>query len=51
MVGANVCSMREFTTPSFPVYMYDGEGSYTVKTMGEVSNCNPMSSSLWLNLK
>lgn len=28
--------MREFTTPSFPVYMYDGQGNYTVKTMGEV---------------
>jgi hypothetical protein len=33
--------MREFTTPSFPIYMYDGEGNYTVKTMGEV---NPPSS-------
>jgi cytidine deaminase len=30
--------MREFTTPSFPVYMYDGEGNYTVKTMGEVTS-------------
>ncbi|KAF3387399.1 hypothetical protein F1880_001431 [Penicillium rolfsii] len=29
-------SIREFTTPSFPVYMYDGEGNYTVKTMGEL---------------
>jgi len=28
--------MREFTTPSFPVYMYDIDGKYTVKTMGEV---------------
>lgn len=28
--------MREFTTPSFPVYMYDGEGGYKVMTMGEV---------------
>lgn len=30
-------SMREFTTPSFPVFMYDGQGNYTVRTMGEVS--------------
>ncbi|KAJ5742086.1 cytidine deaminase [Penicillium manginii] len=22
--------------PSFPIYMYDGEGNYTVKTMGEL---------------
>lgn len=29
-------SMREFTTPSFPIYMYDGEGGYKVMTMGEV---------------
>lgn len=29
--------MREFTTPSFPVYMYDVDGNYTVKTIGEVS--------------
>ncbi|KAJ5963164.1 Cytidine deaminase [Penicillium waksmanii] len=40
--GASPCGMcrqymREFTTPSFPVYMYDGEGNYTVKTMGEVN--------------
>ncbi|KAJ5369479.1 Cytidine deaminase [Penicillium cosmopolitanum] len=39
--GASPCGMcrqymREFTTPSFPVYMYDGEGNYTVKTMGEL---------------
>lgn len=31
-------SMREFTTPSFPVFMYDGQGNYAVRTMGEVSN-------------
>ncbi|CAI7635636.1 unnamed protein product [Penicillium pancosmium] len=41
--GASPCGMcrqymREFTTPSFPVYMYDGEGNYTVKTMGEVTS-------------
>lgn len=29
-------SIREFTSPSFPVYMYDGEGGYKVMTMGEV---------------
>ncbi|OJJ43692.1 hypothetical protein ASPZODRAFT_73972 [Penicilliopsis zonata CBS 506.65] len=28
--------MREFTAPSFPVYMFDADGDYTVKTMGEV---------------
>lgn len=28
--------MREFTTPSFPVYMYDAESGYKVMTMGEV---------------
>jgi cytidine deaminase len=31
-------SMREFTTPSFPVFMYDGQGNYAVRTMGEVSS-------------
>lgn len=30
-------SIREFTSPSFPVYMYDGEGNYKVMTMEEVS--------------
>ncbi|CAI7624507.1 unnamed protein product [Penicillium manginii] len=40
--GASPCGMcrqymREFTTPSFPIYMYDGEGNYTVKTMSEVN--------------
>ncbi|KAJ5587964.1 Cytidine deaminase [Penicillium hispanicum] len=39
--GASPCGMcrqfmREFTTPSFPVYMYDAEGSYKVMTMGEL---------------
>ncbi|KAJ5689799.1 Cytidine deaminase [Penicillium macrosclerotiorum] len=39
--GASPCGMcrqfmREFTTPSFPVYMYDADGNYTVKTMGEL---------------
>lgn len=29
-------SMSEFTDPSVPVYMYDGEGGYRMKTMGEV---------------
>lgn len=33
---ANGLSIREFTTPSFPVYMYDANGSYKLKTMGEV---------------
>ncbi|CAL5869971.1 uncharacterized protein PFLUO_LOCUS4204 [Penicillium psychrofluorescens] len=38
--GASPCGMcrqfmREFTTPSFPVYMYDGDGKHTVMTMGE----------------
>lgn len=28
--------MREFTTPSFPIYMYDKDGNYTVKTMSEL---------------
>ncbi|KAJ5602190.1 Cytidine deaminase [Penicillium lagena] len=39
--GASPCGMcrqfmREFTTPSFPVYMYDGDGKHTVMTMGEL---------------
>ncbi|KAJ5129179.1 APOBEC/CMP deaminase zinc-binding [Penicillium bovifimosum] len=39
--GASPCGMcrqfiREFTEPSFPVYMYDGEGNYKVMTMGEL---------------
>lgn len=37
-VAHGIHSMREFTTPSFPVYMYDADGAYTVKTMGEVSH-------------
>jgi hypothetical protein len=28
--------MREFCPPEFPVYMYDKEGKYVLKTMGEV---------------
>lgn len=28
--------MREFLTISVPIYMYDGQGGYIVKTMGEV---------------
>lgn len=28
--------MSEFTSPSFPVYMYDKDGNYTVKTMNEL---------------
>lgn len=28
--------MREFLTPSVPIYMYDGQGGHIVKTMGEV---------------
>ncbi|EER42408.1 cytidine deaminase [Histoplasma capsulatum H143] len=39
--GASPCGMcrqfmREFCPPSFPVYMYGGDGQYTVKTMGEL---------------
>ncbi|KAL1980900.1 hypothetical protein VTN96DRAFT_3357 [Rasamsonia emersonii] len=39
--GATPCGMcrqfmREFITPSFPVYMYDVDGNYTVKTIGEL---------------
>ena len=30
--------MSEFTTPSFPIYMYGSEGTYTIKTMREVCN-------------
>ncbi|KAL2005237.1 hypothetical protein VTN00DRAFT_2447 [Thermoascus crustaceus] len=38
---ASPCGMcrqfiREFTTPSFPVYMYDVDGNYVVKTMEEL---------------
>ncbi|PYI07430.1 cytidine deaminase [Aspergillus sclerotiicarbonarius CBS 121057] len=28
--------MSEFTTPSFPIFMYDGEGNYALTTMGEL---------------
>ncbi|CAG8885720.1 unnamed protein product [Penicillium egyptiacum] len=40
--AASPCGMcrqfiREFTSPSFPVYMYDGEGDYKVMTLEEVS--------------
>ncbi|KAL2869041.1 cytidine deaminase family protein [Aspergillus lucknowensis] len=28
--------MRDFTTPSFPVFRYDADGNYTLKTIGEV---------------
>lgn len=28
--------MRQFTPPSFPVYMYGSDGSYKVMTMSEV---------------
>ncbi|OQE16215.1 hypothetical protein PENSTE_c025G03507 [Penicillium steckii] len=39
--GASPCGMcrqfmREFTNTSFLVYMYDGEGGYKVKSMGEL---------------
>lgn len=37
MVNSLRYSIREFTSPSFPVYMYDGEGNYKVMTMEEVS--------------
>ena len=33
-------SIREFTTPAFPVYMFDANGSYKVETMGEVRIIN-----------
>ena len=29
-------SIREFTGPSFPVYMYDADGNYSVKTTSDV---------------
>jgi cytidine deaminase len=28
--------MREFTTPDFPIYMYDKDGEYKVATIGEL---------------
>ncbi|PYH93589.1 cytidine deaminase [Aspergillus ellipticus CBS 707.79] len=28
--------MSEFTSPSFPVFMYDGEGNHTLTTMGKL---------------
>ncbi|BCR92313.1 cytidine deaminase [Aspergillus chevalieri] len=39
--GASPCGMcrqfmREFLTPSVPIYMYDGQGGHIVKTMGEL---------------
>ncbi|PWY65288.1 cytidine deaminase [Aspergillus sclerotioniger CBS 115572] len=39
--GASPCGMcrqfmSEFTTPAFPVFMYDGEGDYILTTMGEL---------------
>ncbi|KAJ5549718.1 APOBEC/CMP deaminase zinc-binding [Penicillium sp. DV-2018c] len=39
--AASPCGMcrqfiREFTGPSFPVYMYDGEGNHKVMTMEEL---------------
>ncbi|KAJ5684836.1 Cytidine deaminase [Penicillium maclennaniae] len=39
--AASPCGMcrqyiREFTTPSFPVYMYDADGAYKVMTMSEL---------------
>ncbi|PGH11801.1 cytidine deaminase [Polytolypa hystricis UAMH7299] len=39
--GASPCGMcrqfmREFCKPSFPIYMYDRDGKYTMKTMGEL---------------
>lgn len=33
---STTCSMREFTTPTFPIYMYDKDGEYKVATIGEV---------------
>ncbi|KAE8550261.1 mitochondrial ornithine carrier protein [Talaromyces marneffei ATCC 18224] len=39
--GASPCGMcrqfmREFTTPTFPIYMYDKDGEYKVATIGEL---------------
>lgn len=31
-------SIREFTTPAFPVYLYDCDGNYIVKTVNDVSD-------------
>ena len=31
-----IASIREFTAPSVPIYMYDAQGGYVVKTMSEV---------------
>lgn len=39
-------SIREFTGPSFPVYMYDRDGGYKVMTMDEVCHSSPLASLL-----
>ena len=31
-----ITSIREFTSSSAPIYMYDAQGGYVVKSMGEV---------------
>ncbi|ODM15940.1 hypothetical protein SI65_08781 [Aspergillus cristatus] len=50
--GASPCGMcrqfmREFLTPSVPIYMYDGQGGHIVKTMGEVFSPTGIYSALW----
>lgn len=35
-------SMREFTPPSFPIYMYDKDGNYKVATIQEVRLVFPL---------
>ncbi|RAL06874.1 cytidine deaminase [Aspergillus homomorphus CBS 101889] len=39
--AASPCGMcrqfiREFSTSSFPIFMYDGQGNFTLKTIGEL---------------
>ncbi|KAJ6130993.1 hypothetical protein N7523_001453 [Penicillium sp. IBT 18751x] len=36
LIWTDGLSIREFTTPSFPVYMYDADGAYKVMTMSEL---------------
>lgn len=36
-------SMREFTTPDFPIYMYDKDGNYKISTIEEVRLLFPSS--------
>lgn len=41
---ADLISIREFTGPDFPVFMYDGEGNHKMMTMDEVSGIREMDS-------